>query len=293
MMSQPTFKRIYVEITNQCNLSCTFCPPTSRIPGYMSVEDFSFIADQIKPYTNYICLHVKGEPLLHPQLEQILNICGDHNLQVNLTTNGTLLNKKADVLYEAAALRQTNISLHSFDANDCSMDFQSYLTDCMDFVSYISANTKGIGALRLWNLNKKKASASQRSRNESILAFIENYFNVVEPLESRLDEGRGIKLMDRVFLNYDYEFNWPSLDAPFISSTGTCHGLRNQIAILVDGTVVPCCLDNDADIPLGNIFNLKLKDILSDNKSQSIAEGFRNHNLTEELCRHCGYRARF
>lgn len=287
------FKRIYIEIINTCNLSCSFCPSTSRAAASMKLQSFSHIVNEIKPYTDYIYLHVKGEPLLHKDLESILKLCEAHHLNTTITTNGMLLKQAAPILFAAKSLRQVNISLHSFEANQLAVSFDQYINNCLSFANQLSEKTKAIAALRLWNLDADKTGISQRSRNEEILKAIERYFYIKEPLKSILTPAMGVKIKKQVYLNYAQEFEWPNLNGPFIDHHGSCHGLRDQIAILVDGTVVPCCLDNNGDINLGNVFFESFSDILKKQHSQDIIAGFQNNKLTEPLCQHCGYRTRF
>ena len=110
------FSKIYVEITNKCNLACSFCSKDNREKKEMSVDDFKTVLDKVSDYTESIYLHVKGEPLLHSKLEDILNICENHNVKVCITTNGTLLKSKKNVLIKHN-IKQINISLHSENNN--------------------------------------------------------------------------------------------------------------------------------------------------------------------------------
>ena len=80
---------------------------------------------------------------------------------------------------------------------------------------------------------------------------------------------------------------------PIINEFGTCYGLRRQLGILVDGTVVPCCLDQDGIINLGNIFNEDLENIVSSDRAKEIVTNFRNNKLKEDLCKRCGYIKKF
>ena len=105
------FKRVYIEITNVCNLSCNFCPKTMRKAHSMDVDSFKKILDQVKPYTDYLYLHLKGEPLLHPNLPEFLDLCAEREFKVNITTNGTLLRKMKDKIIKKPSIRQINISL--------------------------------------------------------------------------------------------------------------------------------------------------------------------------------------
>lgn len=296
------FKRIYVEITNVCNLSCSFCPPLQRQPKYMNVEEFERILQQITPYTDYIYFHIKGEPLLHPELAAFLELCYDYQLKVNITTNGTLLEKMKPLLYEAKALRQINISLHSFEQAE---NFEGYLKEILSVAKHLRDNTNTITALRLWNLDKQDLTSSNLKQNYYVLQSLEDAFpldfSLIKLMEGssyekdspQWNQTKGIKLSERIYLNQDYQFVWPSLNAPYIGENGSCYGLRNQLGILVDGTVVPCCLDGDGVVSLGNILTKDLKDILLSSRVQAITDGFSTGKVVEDLCKHCGYRTRF
>lgn len=285
------FKRIYIEITNICNLNCSFCPPLKRTHKFMSLTEFSQILDKIKPYTDYVYLHIKGEPLLHPNLVQLLEIANRKGFFVNLTTNGTLINSLKKPLLNGIPLRQVNISLHSFEG-DKEDAFKKYLADIIDFAKKITENTSTYVALRLWNLNKD-ISTEQRSRNIEVLEMLEKEFNMDKPIETKIDQDKGIKIAKNLYLNYDYEFAWPALDANHIGDKGYCYGLKTQLGILVDGTVVPCCLDGEGIVDLGNIYDTSLDKILETKRVIDIQTGFRDRKVVEPLCQRCGYRERF
>lgn len=263
MKNRKRFKKFYIEITNVCNLNCDFCPKTQRSSQYMTIEDFKYILSQIKPYTEYIYFHVKGEPLLHPELETFLDISHEYGYKVNITTNGTLLPKVKDKLYNKPALRQINISLHSMEGNKENKFEKEYNDHIEVFVKEAREKSDIIISLRQWDLDEET------------------------------DDARGIKLEEKVYLNQDYRFKWPGLDEEEDDGIGFCYGLRNQIAILVDGTVVPCCLDGEGVINLGNIKETPFTQIIESPRAKSIIEGFSNNRVVEELCRKCGYRKRF
>lgn len=267
----------------------------------MSTENFEHILTEISPYTDYVYLHVKGEPLLHEKLQDILSLCEKYHMHANITTNGTLIPKKKEILYHAAALRQVNISLHSFEheeelsiTNKISPsifeELYNYINPILDYAKYMSTHTKAITALRLWNLEGECSNAVTHEKNRYVLSLLEQSFGLtIEPENIT----RGIKLMDRVFLNQDKRFEWPNLNIPELSTKGFCYGLGTQTAILVDGTVVPCCLDNEGDIALGNIFSESFSSIINGKRAQDMLHGFKNMVVVEELCKRCGYRHRF
>jgi radical SAM protein with 4Fe4S-binding SPASM domain len=287
------YKKVYLEITNACNLKCAFCPETKRKVEFMAEATFKQILDQIKPFTDYIYLHVKGEPLLHPHLGSFLDISDEKGFKVNITTNGTLIDKVADTLLDKPAVRQINFSLHSFDGNQQELSKDSYIDSILNFTNRAMVESSLILSLRLWNLDEALLTEDQRKRNLAIIHKIEEHFQLSYQVQGNLSEAKALKLGKHVYLNQDYEFQWPDLKAEEDFAKGSCYGLRSQVAILVDGTVVPCCLDGEGIIDLGNIHQEKFSDIIHGERAQRIRLGFCNHTVVEELCRKCGYRKRF
>lgn len=286
------FKKFYLEITSVCNLACSFCPPTIRARQFVSPEDFSMRLDQIKPHTDYINLHVKGEPLLHPKIGELLDISAEKGFKVNITTNGTLIEKRREQLLNKPAIRQMNFSLHSFDDNNLP-DREGYMQKIIDFVKEQTKATDMIVSFRLWNLSQDNRTNAEIKRNRALLAMIEKAFDLDYQIEERVEPGGGIQIAERVYINQDYEFKWPSLDEEEDDGKGFCYGLRNQAAILSNGTVVPCCLDGEGVIDLGNIYKDSFSDIIKMERAQNLVDGFSRREAVEELCRKCGFRQRF
>lgn len=287
------FKKIYIEICNVCNLKCDFCPPTLRKPQIMSTETFCEILDQIKGYSDYLYFHVKGEPLLHPDLGLLLDISHEKGFQVNITTNGTMIRSVADQLMGKPALRQINFSLHSFDGNEGGPDKQEYVKDILSFAKTATEQSALRVGLRLWNLSEDNEINIDRKRNNEILQFIEEEFELPYKIQERVEPGRGIKVAERIYLNQDHQFQWPDLKEEEDDGRGFCYGLRSQAAILVDGTVVPCCLDGESILSLGNIKDQPFSEIIRSERANRLVEGFSRREAVEELCRKCGYRKRF
>lgn len=287
------YKKVYVEITNVCNLKCDFCPETKRIAEFMSEATFKRILAQIKPFTDYIYLHVKGEPLLHPNLGKFLEISGEEGFKVNITTNGTLISKVGDLLIDKPAVRQINFSLHSFDGNESVSGKDEYIDPILTFSSRAALESKIIISLRLWNLDEALVTEDQRKRNIDVIHKIEEKFKLPYKIPAKLEERKSLKISEQIYLNQDYEFAWPDLQEEEDFGTGSCFGLRQHVAILVDGTVVPCCLDGEGVISLGNIHECEFSRIISGERASRIRDGFCNRIVVEELCRKCGYRKRF
>ncbi|QDQ00233.1 radical SAM protein [Lysinibacillus fusiformis] len=287
-----TFKKVYIEITSVCNLACSFCPPTARAKGLIKVEQFNKILDEIRPHTKYIYLHVKGEPLLHPRIDQLLDAAHAKGFKVNITTNGTLIKKNREKLLGKPALRQINFSLHSFDGHEGSENREKYLGDILDFVRD-AKDFNTIISYRLWNLQQEHVTDIAARRNRETLEILENEYNLDYRIEEKVQPGKGVKIANNIYLNQDHEFRWPSLLAPEDGGKGFCHALRSQAAILVDGTVVPCCLDGEGVINLGNVNQTSFTDIVEGERATNIVDGFSRREAVEELCRKCGYRQKF
>lgn len=273
------FKKIYVEITDVCNLKCKFCPETSRKKEFMNVNNFEKIIKKIHTHTNLVALHVKGEPLLHPELAELLKILEKYNLKANITTNGTLIKETLEVIKKSKAVRQINFSIHSISQN--GGDDEKYLTDIFDSVEQLQDI---FVSYRLWNLKNIKENDS----NMQIISKIEEYYGM-ENLKQQLTANEFFKLRENIFINQDLEFTWPRRNGEKIIENGRCLALKDQIAILVDGTIVPCCLDNDGNIPLGNILESTLEDILNSDKSLAIRKNFENRIITCDICKTCGF----
>ena len=283
----PRFQKVYLEITNACNLRCPFCPPTKRPPAFLTRERFLRALDQLAPYTRYLYFHIKGEPLLHPLLPDFLTLAGERGFQVNLTTNGVLLPELSPALLEAPALRQVNLSLHSYQPR-AHGGMGEFVAAATAFARRAAEGGKH-AVFRLWTLDsRREADGTCRA----LLDLLAGEFPGAGDLAARSKE-RSLTLGEHIFLSFEEEFAWPGLSAPVIPGPGTCYGARRMLGVLCDGTVVPCCLDGEGECPLGNLFTEDLRDILARPPLEEMAQGFRNRKITQDLCRRCGYRTRF
>ena len=286
------YKKIYIEITNVCNLSCSFCPKTERKSKFLSVDEFKTVLKEIKPYTKYIYFHLMGEPLLNPNLEEFLKIAYEEDFKVNITTNGTLLRSVKEILLRSKALRQINISLHSFEANNKEVSFQEYFDEVLGFIKETNDTTDIITAMRLWNLDSYSIKGDN-SLNADIVDKIKDVFDYKEDLKTILNNDKRTKLKKNLYLNVADKFQWPNMNIEPLGDTGFCHGLRDHFGILVDGTVVPCCLDGEGNMALGNIYKESLDEILNGDRASNFYNGFSNRKKVEELCKRCGYSEMF
>ncbi|MCC6278546.1 MAG: SPASM domain-containing protein, partial [Oligoflexia bacterium] len=281
------FDRVYIEISNICNLQCSFCPEVIREKKQMPLELFEKAISEVAPLTNQVALHLMGDPLTHPKLEGFLGTCQKYDLPVNLTTNGVLLNSEKKELLKSTIIRQINFSLHSYPDNFPKRDFSEYLSKILDFTDNIMALRHELFInFRLWTLQDPKTI---QNANQKMLEFIELHygFKMAKSLDVRFN--KSFKIKNRLYLHFDTEFTWPSPQQPFLSTQGTCYGLSSHFGILADGTVVPCCLDKEGDVKLGNIEHNSITEILESPKAKKILEGFRHHRLVEDLCQRCTY----
>lgn len=274
------FRKIYLEISNICNLKCAFCPGTKRPKRAMTEGEFRILLPRLQPWTDFLYFHLMGEPLCHPHLYTFLELAQEAGFKVILTTNGTGLANHSDRLCKAEGLHKVNVSLHAFEANDLAVPFSQYLDGCFSFGKKAEGNV--LVSYRLWN------HGGMDAKNEEIINVLKTYFP-----EPWVDEGRGIRIGQRVYLEYGDKFDWPDLSAPVCSDRVFCYGMRDHIGILCNGTVVPCCLDHEGDIALGNLFTQDLDEILNTPKAKAIFDGFTTGNAPEKLCHRCGYATRF
>ncbi|MCI5879430.1 MAG: SPASM domain-containing protein [Bacillales bacterium] len=257
------YKKVYIEITNNCNLSCDFCPHNKRKNEFITLDNFNLILDKLENYTKYLYLHVLGEPLLYPNVNEIIDVASKR-YKINITTNGYLIDK----IKNNKNIRQINISLHSYSGN---IPLEKYISNILASIDILSKYT--YISLRFWTENKY---------SKDILKYINKYFNV------NIEELKKCKIKENIFLDIDEEFIWPDVNNN-IYNEGTCYALRDHIGILVDGSIVPCCLDSNGIITLGNIYKDNISDVINSKRYTDMLNGFKNNKKCEELCKHCNF----
>lgn len=286
------FHRVYVEVTNICGLSCSFCPPKHQSTETMTNIFFENVLQQLRAYTDEIALHVMGDPMVLSDLNTYLDAAKRQNMRVVITTSGFYMDsKRAQTLFHPA-VKQVNISLNSFNKNTTSRSLREYLEPILVFCEEkIDRGSDFFVNLRLWNLDEAGYEADY---NRELFTIFEQRFAFPSGSIQERASGlrQGVRLASKVLLHFDRYFEWPSLDLPVIGD-GFCHGLSSQIAILSDGRVVPCCLDAEGYIELGNIKETNLDKILSSKRAVAIREGFSSGKAVEELCQKCSYKERF
>ena len=273
------YSKVYIEITNICNMSCSFCHGHSREARRMSMGEFSRVLDALEGQTKFIYYHLMGEPLTHPDLPDFLRMAKGRGFKSIITTNGTLLARRGRELIDAG-VHKVSISLHSFEDGE-DADFVRYMSEVTDFAD--AASRAGIiVVLRLWN------KGFDGGRNSRIFEIFRTRFD-----GEWAENTRGVRVRDKLHLEWGDRFEWPDMSADEQGNEFFCYGLRDHFGILCDGSVVPCCMDSDGVITLGNIFKQPLSEILDSPRARAIVAGFEHRKASEELCRRCGYARRF
>ena len=268
--------RCYIEITNTCNLNCDFCPKHHRKKRQLTAEEFDLLTDRIRGKVCFLYFHLMGEPLLHPLLPLFITMAREKGFKTVLTSNGTLLHRAMDLLDTLP--HKVQLSLHSHESNE-----RGELTCYMDEVMRFSTEAAKRGTcivLRLWN------QGGRDLENEEVMRLVEKY--VPKPWKERSD---GFRLCDNLYLEFDRKFSWPDAHAnqkdAHVKKQLFCKALIKQIGVLADGSLVPCCLDHNGDVVLGNLFQQSLEEILASPRAQALIDGFRHHTASEALCQNC------
>jgi len=291
MPSRKKYSKVNIEISNICNLQCSFCPEVIRAKKLIEIDLFEKVISQVAPLTDQVCFHLMGDPLVHPKLAELVEICDRYQVKIFFVTNGVLLREKQAELLLHPAFRQVNFSLHSFFDNFKDQSPDVYLERIFSYTELAFERRPDLYInYRLWNLDDPLGTGE---KNREMLRRIEARFNIQIDPERDVRREKSAKIKNRLYLHFDTEFVWPALELPVLGDSGTCYGLSNHFGVLVDGTVVPCCLDKEGSIPLGNIRDAPIEEILQAPRSRQILKGFQNGRLVEDLCKRCQYIERF
>ena len=285
------FHRVHIEVTNICGLACSFCPPKLQSSKTMPLSLFEKTIKQLRGLTKSLAFHVMGDPFIISNLDEYLDLSHKYGFEVELTTSGYYLNNVKYKTVFHPCVRQINISLNSYNKNSLNLSFSDYMTPVLKLCQEkLSSHIKPFINLRLWNLDE---ACSEEEYNTLLLESLSSFFDTELNSDEIYKSGtKSIRLAAKVILNFDSYFEWPSLNSTH-NTQGTCYGLKSHIGILADGTVVPCCLDGDGIINLGNLNTSSLSDILRSKRVVDMIEGFKNAKAVEELCLKCSYKDRF
>jgi radical SAM protein with 4Fe4S-binding SPASM domain len=285
------FNRVHIEVTNICGLACSFCPEKLQPTKTMSLSFFEEVIVQLRPLTKSLAFHVMGDPLILSNLSVYLDLAAKHGFEVELTTSGYYLAKTAAEVLFHPAVRQLNISLNSYNKNSLSLSFETYMEGVLWACgNKLQSYPKPFINLRVWNLD---AEFSEAEFNRLLFEKLESFFGIRLSVEEiYVQKIKSLRLASKVLLHFESYFEWPSL-ASSHQSDGRCYGLQSHIGILADGSVVPCCLDGEGVINLGNLHETALLEILNSPRAEAIRNGFAHAKAVEELCKKCSYKDRF
>ena len=297
---------VYIEITNVCNLNCSFCPcgkgysdnPQGK-RDFMSSELFERCIAESATVAENVYFHVLGEPTLHPGFGLFLKKLESTTLKLNLTTNGTTIARTGKLILASPAVRQVNFSTHAYA--ELTPEIASrHLQDVLDFCKLANAERPDLYInLRLWNVGDDASDTWNRILISKVNEAFGNASSGAEPrqqisLEHFCSRHKSFPVVGRIYLHQDSRFEWPELDERRAKSTaGSCRALDTHIAILHDGRVVACCLDHSGQITLGHIADQSLAEILESPAANSLREGFEKHELRHPLCQSCTFCKRF
>ena len=261
------FQQIYLEITNMCNLQCPFCQNDGRKSSFLSLLYIEQILDKIKDYTHSIYLHVKGEPMLHPEFKEILLFLKKQQINTKITTNGTFIDKYGEELIKCNNIHHINISLQASNTFD-KIRKDQYFNKLFNFLDKLDNDTYVY--LRDW------------------VHDIDNVQRLKEKYPSFEPIG-GYKISNNIIYSYQDEFEWPDINNELVENT-RCLGGKNQLGILVNGDIVLCCLDSTSKTKVGNIFECNnLQEVLNSDLYQKAVSEMPYF----ELCKKCKFRLRF
>ncbi len=289
-MPNKRFRQVYLEITNCCNLKCDFCPSTRRKAAFMEMTLFRHIVPQLPELAGQVYFHVMGEPLLHPEFPAMVEFCAAHGLPVAITTNGSQMATPAATALLHPGIRQVNISVHAISQN---AENEQRLQEIFNFTRQALTSRPDLYInFRLWNLAHLRDKPADN--NLWLLQQIRAAFPEAVPADELSGGHKSRRMTGRLYLSFDTVFDWPEItpDVP-VRERGFCHGLCHQLAILVDGTVVPCCLDRDGVIELGNAAQTPIAEILAAPRATAMLDGLAHGRLVEDLCHHCTFCRRF
>lgn len=280
------FSKIYFEITNQCNAACSFCPGTTREKHFVSMKEFDCVLSKLAGRADFLYFHLMGEPLLHPDICAFAEKASRQGFKVMITTNGLLADTRGRELVDTGKVFKLSISLHSFEANRYGIALEDYLKSCFSLAE--RASERGtLTALRLWNLGSAEDGTESNLFNEKVIVAAKEYFGDVW-----IKNRSGFCIGKGIYLEWGEHFDWPGY-AKINEGKQFCHALRLQMGILCDGTVVPCCLDSEGEIALGNIFDSDIDEYFPGNGRCVCIMVFTAGFASEDICKRCGFARRF
>lgn len=283
-----------IELTNACGMKCIMCPRghMKRKIGYISLELFEKIIKQMK-YNTRIVLHHFGDPLLHPQIGKIIEICHKYGIQASFSTNPSSLTKEKIKQILDSKLDYLHISLDGATKET----YEKIRRGRADYGVAIQNIEK---FLKEKNFRKNRKNHNLPITTIAIIRMKETK-NEIEDFKKQWKNKKGIDFVEiKDFITWDGSIKEITSLADEFSHKYKreyyypCFWPWGKVTVLWDGRVVPCCFDYDAKLVLGDLNKQTLKEIWNSKKMQE----FRKQNIENSfpkghLCINCKEREGF
>jgi len=260
----PFITSIQFEVTNTCNLKCKMCPVNYTMTRKKTKMDFSLfkkIVSQNKGVEYYLMFNW-GEPLLHPQIFDMLDFLKQKKKKVFITTNATLLDseeKMKKIL--TAGLTRLTISMDGFDKTYEYIRGFSYKTIKERVLNIVKLRDK-LNVKTKIDLNM----VIQKETENEVKRFYKEWNTVVDRLQ----------IQPIIDFSTDQDPKRPRCKEFY----------RGNVVVLADGRVTVCCGDYDAKLIIGDTNETSLKKIWNGIKVRKLRK-LQNKGVFPEICRHC------
>ena len=316
------FRKVFIELTNHCNMSCDFCPDSimTRKRGFMDLDLAKRIINELseKDMTRSIDFHLMGEPMLHPHYAELATYVHEKGLNAVLYTNCTLLNKKNISKLVSIPLSGMVLSVQSSNAGAFinrrarNINFEDYIKGVESFVhSWINSRNRTPLSIHymtgLQDNSPGKELIKNRQECIDILSYWRDFLHKIDPdsvekyhflpkvnlnnLWSQYMIYPGIS----VFFKYCHTWDGQMLPAGYQvrpNSRGICKEIidRNKMssfAILWNGETTYCCSDYDGSLELGNVSGRSIEDVYFGDKASHIRDMAEKEKIVHPTCQSC------
>lgn len=262
-----------IEITSYCNLKCIMCSrkTMTRPIKNMDFSLFQKSIDELSPFVELVYLHGLGEPLFNKDLYKMIDYAKKKGLKVGISTNATILDKKA-----------------SQKLLNSKIDYIIFALDGATKETYEKIRVGGNFTKVEQNINNFLEMKKKRNNAPYVvIQFIKMPENEREvDLFLQKWRNKGAEAV-RVKPVVDF-FSKEKLKRA--SLTSRCLYPYRMVNIFFDGQVIPCCEDNYAKYPLGNLEENSLPEIWNGSKAQFLRSKLANGERDMvSICRHCHY----
>ncbi|MEL6139226.1 MAG: radical SAM/SPASM domain-containing protein [Cyanobacteria bacterium J06628_6] len=324
-MAVTRLERIHLEVTNVCNFKCEFCPDAimARKRGHMALPLLTQALDEIaeKKLAKVVAFHLMGEPLIYPHIFDAISLALGRRLNLHLTTNGSTFHLRPEHIQKlvSSGIPKVTISLQTPDPDTFIIRGAPPMLQPDKYfegiTSYVRANLAARDSNTRVHLKfldttphpflvphkqmhvvegKEQMRQELTSWAHRLLEKTADRPSDVEIQQkiARHKPGRWqvIELTPKLALETFPLDSWGNVESDTVvpASFGYCNGTTDQAGILYDGTVVPCCKDYDGQIPLGNLNEHSLVDILDQQQPAcGLRAGFDRFQVTHPVCKRC------